>query len=189
MSKAPPKRRGDWYTVKQAAGFLGVSEQAVRTSYLPDVATCDVQPARGNIPTKLWGPAVVELAVEKATRRLLREKADDIESGPPSPELEKLRRVRRLREERDFGISLQELVPAAIFWRQAEEVWVHVQRFVGEMIQSHGNGVKDRWEDVVTESKAIAERYAPKSARKRTLHIELEDGEQVEIPLPLRDEE
>lgn len=102
-----------------------------------------------------------------------------------SPELERLRRVRRLREERDFGISLGELVPASVFWAQAEEVWHHVQRFAGAMIVDHGNGAADRWDDVVSESKAIAKRYAPVSARKRTLVVELEGGEVVEIPISL----
>ncbi|NLS92847.1 MAG: hypothetical protein GXX96_11895 [Planctomycetaceae bacterium] len=184
MSKTPPKRRGDWVTARQAAGFLGISQQAFRSGWLPDLDAADVRPGR---PATVFAPAVVELAVGRAVEGLGGAAVDDIESGPVSPELERLRRVRRLREERDFGISLRELVPASIFWTQAEEVWVHVQRFVGEMIQAHGPLVRERWADVAAEAETIARRYAPELTRKRTLILELDDGETVKIPLPLNE--
>ena len=127
-----------------------------------------------------------ELYAARAVCRALRNCPDDLEGGSPSPELERLRRVRRQREELGYAREIGEIEGSAILWAQVAEAMVHIRKFAQDQIQDHGgNGTADRWDETLTEVERITDRYAPPGARRRTLRVEMEDGTVLEIPLPL----
>jgi hypothetical protein len=182
VSKKTPstKRRGDWFTVKEAAGFLGISQQAFRAGWLPDLDAADVRPGR---PATVFGPAVLELAIERAAPAGGLDAMGIPIAASDSPATERWRRARALEVETKVLERLGELESVAVTRNVVESIARPIRDFARRAILD-GRIDAGEWTEVI----AMAERELlclhPPTVVRRSLHVLLV-GEEHEIVVDL----
>jgi hypothetical protein len=158
MIETNGSQRG-WVTVKQAAEVLGVSHQAVRQVYIPDLPADRVRLGNRHAATTVYGPALVELLVIRELRKRIPFEDDlDLTSGTSDPELRRCRLAKAKLLELELCQRMKVLQPAA-YWR---EMCGHVMAALRRLSRRVGHWpaeFRDEFNDAVAESREAATRH------------------------------
>jgi hypothetical protein len=140
---------------RDAAWLLGITDRALRNH--PDA------------PRGLDGRYDAQQLVSWYVAKQIPD--DPLTTGPETPEMEKWRRIRRMREEVTLLQSLKELQSSAELRAVLTSVLDTVRGFAERMIVSHGNGTADDWSETRTMVDNEIARRLRLDARRRELCV------------------
>ncbi|GAB5513507.1 hypothetical protein [Rhodopirellula baltica] len=145
----PKRSDGKWVTISEAAEFIGITPQSVRSTYLPFLSDDAVDRAKS--PMQVLSGALIELLVRKrADEAKAPESAGEAGKSSNSDE-DRYRRAKADLAELELARKMEHLIDRESCRRVLGE-WAILIRQMGEVLgKQHGAAASQTVEDTLTE--------------------------------------